>query len=261
MGVIWIASYPKSGNTWVRFLLANAVLGGVGGSEDIERVIPDLERVAQADPLLRSLPRIMAKTHTTFDRQRCRELTERSVYIVRHPKDVALSNLNYRNLLSRRGTEQSEREYLRGFIADGGDATWAHFGFGTLAEHVESWLDRHPHPLLLVKYEQMRADPAAALRGIAAFIGIPLDDGVVERAVAASSFDRMRALEVRERREGNARTVFADVAIGGAGNAKPRYFMNRGATHGSLAHIDPGLDAEFDRRFGGLMARLGYTAG
>ena len=42
--------------------------------------------------------------------------------------------------------------------------------------------------------------------------------------------------------------------------AKPRFFINAGHSKHSLAHIDPGLDRAFDRRFGALMSRLGYTA-
>src|SRR4051812_49396983 len=39
VGVVWIASYPKSGNTWVRFLLANYLAGPVSCSADVERAV------------------------------------------------------------------------------------------------------------------------------------------------------------------------------------------------------------------------------
>jgi hypothetical protein len=258
MGMVWLASYPKSGNTWVRFLLANYFGGPVRHSAQVETLIPDLEKIEDPTPLIRQPGRFLVKTHTLFDLQRCREHTERAVYIVRHPKDVLLSNLNYRHLISPPTSQPVDERYIRDFIALGGDRHWLSLGFGSLRQHVESWLDRFTHPGLLVRYEDLKANPAAILGDILAFLGQPADPDRVAAAVAHSSFDQMRAMEIRERAAPGTYSVFAGAPL--AGSARPRYFMNQGASRRSLAHIDPDLDREFDRAFAPLLERLGYTA-
>jgi hypothetical protein len=257
MGIAWIASYPKSGNTWVRFLVANAVAGPVESSAQVERLVPDLEKVEDPGPLVSRPGLLLAKTHTLFVRERCRALTERSVYIVRHPKDVLLSNLNYKHLIMRTGRKYSDLEYAREFIELGGDRQWLQLGFGTLEGHIASWLDEHPHPLLLVKYEDLKADTAGQLRTIRDFLGVEATEARVREAVDRSSFAQMRALEVRERAARRPETVFAGGPL--VATTRPRYFMHEGGSRRSLRHIDAGLDREFDRRFAPVMEQLGYN--
>jgi hypothetical protein len=74
-------------------------------------------------------------------------------------------------------------------------------------------------------------------------------------AVSRSSFEQMRAMEVREKAARKTSAVFAGPP---PRPGKPRYFMNEGKTRFTLAHIDPELDRLFDQRFGSLMKRLGY---
>lgn len=251
MPITWLASYPKSGNTWLRFLLADILLGRAPGSSlETARRIPDIHRPdLPADPGEREI----IKTHfmRSPTHPRLHE-TARVVHIVRHPRDVLLSALNYRRLEGVIN-DLTDAQYARAFIAAAGDPLWARLGYGSWIRHSESWLEPGV-PVLLVRYEQFKADPAAQLRRVLDFIGVEAGTGDIERAVKGSTFDNLRALEIRER-TGRGKSIFP----GKPGDARSRrFFFNKGGTGQSLDPIEPGLDEAFDARFGETLRAIGY---
>jgi hypothetical protein len=257
MGIIWIASYPKSGNTWMRFLLANYFAGPIEKSEQVEVLIPDFTRRLDLTDLLALRPVVYSKTHYVWGpRHPFAGQTDRSIIIIRHPKDVLLSNLNFRRL--DRGSDQSftDQAYIRSFIQYGGDPEWTDDDFGTLESNVKSWLDTDFGPeRMLIRYEEMKSDIDDVLRRVIAFLQVPLDEPRLAMAISRSSFQQMRAIEVREKTTKKASAVFAGSA------PRPgwhKFFMNEGKTRGSLKHLGDDLDHLFDERFGPLMRYLGY---
>src|ERR1043165_2498975 len=99
MGITWIASYPKSGNTWVRFLLANCLAGPITESMQVEGAVPTLADGLDIDRLLGALSPLCIKTHYPWSaRHLFAEKTERAIVIIRHPKDILLSNLDYHRM-------------------------------------------------------------------------------------------------------------------------------------------------------------------
>lgn len=256
MGMVWIASYPKSGNTWVRFLLVNYLFGPVPESKFVEQVAPYVEMIGQVH--LADGARLLSKTHFPFVDHPFAGATERSIYIARHPKDVLLSNLDYMRMLGGAAATFTDAEYIKSFIDAGSDPRWKSFGFGTLQEHLVSWLERHPKPLLTVRYEDLKADTAGELTRILRFLGESPDPARVAAAVARSDFRQMRSMEIREKSAGRFTEVFATSAPTRRGET-PRYFMSEGRTTRSLAQINPALDEEFDQRFGAVLDRMGYN--
>lgn len=269
MGTVWLASYPKSGNTWVRFLLANYFLGDVRSSRDVSRAIPDLHVKGQFPPatpwLTPTKGHLLAKTHLAFTPAHpAVEQTAGLIYIIRHPKDVLLSSLNHRRLEGEEPVKAlgpfSDEEYVRIFIQGAGDPIWREMGYGSWTTHAESWLTEKRFPHLCLRYEELRTDPAAHLRAALGFLGEPVDDVRLAQAVKRSSFEQLRALEIREKHEGASHGVFAGDR---SSMKKGIFFMNKGRTGQNLAAIGPGLDEAFDRRFGAAIAQycLGGTAG
>ncbi|MBK7403757.1 MAG: sulfotransferase domain-containing protein [Phycisphaerales bacterium] len=252
MRVVWIASYPKSGNTWVRFLLYHYFWGEPANSLEINRRIPDLHR--PSGRIETASDRLFVKTHLI----RSEALpflaqTERAIVVTRHPKDVLLSGLNYARL-ENEAVDASA--YARAFIAGGGDPAWSQMGFGTWAGHAASWLGGAPFPVHHATYEALKADPHAGLRAMLGFVGEAIDEAALARAVDLSGFERLREMERREKSRG-AESLFRG---GRASLSRGAMFMNKGATGQSLAHIDPALDAEFDSAFATPMARFGHGA-
>jgi aryl sulfotransferase len=255
MPITWLASYPKSGNTWLRFLLANILAGAPPRSSlDVSRLVHDIHR--PDDPFEPLDPeRLFIKTHhARTDRHPRIAETERAVHVVRHPRDVLLSALNYRRM---EGVidHLTDAQYAETFIANAGDPLWARLGYGSWAQHAASWTQATKFPVLTIRYEDLKSTPEATFAEVLGFIGLDATDDDIARAVKQSSFDNLRALEIREQKSG--RTIFPGAAADARTKGK-RFFFNSGATGQTLDRIAPGLDDAFDRRFAPALARLGY---
>lgn len=254
MKVVWIASYPKSGNTWVRFLLHHYLWGEPRSSLELNRRIPDLHR--PSGKIDTTGERLFVKTHFALtDALPYLAMTDRAVVIKRHPKDVLLSGMNYARLEGAGAPDGAA--YARAFIEHGGDPAWDRMGFGTWAGHLESWTETDRFPVLVTSYEALKADTARELHAMLEFVGETVDRSRLDRAVELSAFDRMRDIERKEKARGGE-SLFR----GGRGSlARDAMFMNKGQTGQSLAPVGAGLDEAFDAAFGPALARHGYGAG
>lgn len=184
----FIVSYPRSGNTWTRFLIANLLFPAQQVSfTNIERLIPDAE--AQSSRYLKRLPgpRVI-KSHEYFDHRYPKVL-----YIVRDPRDVVLSYYDferkYRSIPDGFPIETYVQKFVQGKLTS---ASW-----GTWAENVGTWLAGRSgrSGFLLVRYEDMLGDTVAELASIAKFFGIDADVERLRRAAEQSSASQMRELE------------------------------------------------------------------
>ena len=214
-GITWLASYPKSGNTWVRFLLFNLLCSKPNHTIQIENQIPDLHCCLSGENYLSfadlvSRERAIIKSHflpQVLQQEKINPLftkTTSCIYIVRNPLDVMLSNLNYRILQAYNQISSSDislfaDNYLNQFIAHQGDSEWQKFGFGSWSEHVSTWLAwGENNPLLIIKYEDLLADTLTELRKICQFIKLEKSELELQQAVSKSSFSKLKELENKE---------------------------------------------------------------
>ena len=125
----FVVSYPRSGNTWTRFLVANLVYTDKEVSfANIERLIPD---TLQSNRALKRTPRPrIIKSHEYLDLR-----YPKTIYIVRDPRDVALSSYNFRRKYREIEDALPLEQFVEDFIA-GRPAS----GWGTWAENVASWI-------------------------------------------------------------------------------------------------------------------------
>ncbi len=249
MGIVWIASYPKSGNTWVRFLVHHLLYGPAESSAALnDRIPPILKNRSFAVP---EGAVVCSKTHFVCvpSHPRLAE-TDRAIYIIRNPRDVALSSLNYRRLGGMPDSIPDAR-YLQAFIASRGDPEWARQGFGTWPQNIQTWTAPPPFPVLTLRYETLKAEPLEQARAIATFLSLSPTDDELQAAVDACSFTRLRDLEKSEKDTGDPDTIFK-------GQNQARFFMNKGLTGQRLDDIAPGLDAAFDKAFAAELDGLGY---
>lgn len=259
--ICWIASYPKSGNTWVRFLLHNYFFGPVEQSEAIAKTIPDLH-VCGSDLVGREVcDTLLVKTHFMPDEKLMfAERTTRFIYIARHPRDVLRSCMNYVKMLmppeeSRLVTPQI---YARAFLKFAGEPFFIRYGFGTLEQHSRSWLDAPEWEHVVVRYEDLKSQPERELSRMLRLLGHEPDPKRVALAVAESEFSRVKKLEEKEKRGGKASTVFAGDA---KSLATGHQFMNKGEVGRSLDEIIPGLEEAVAERFANVLERFGYADG
>jgi len=184
----FLVSYPRSGNTWTRFLIANLLHPQEPVTFDnIERLIPDAE--AQSSRYLRGVPspRII-KSHSYFDPR-----YPRVIYVVRDPRDVVLSYYDF----SRKYRHFEDSYPLESYIGDFVNGRLNSTDWGTWGENVASWVfARGARPgFLLLRYEDLKAGPAQELTKLANFFGIAATPELLQAACDRSSADRMREME------------------------------------------------------------------
>jgi len=229
---VWLASYPKSGNTWFRIFLANLLYPdqrpldlnalplatpiashrsrfdtAVGApsslltAAEIARLRPEADRiVAQAweEPLL------LRKVHDAYTwLPDGRPLLGRApeaaaIYLLRDPWDVAVSAANHYSVALDTAVEQLFDDHLV-FARDGRRLSkQLSQRLLSWAGHALSWLGA-PMPLHLMRYEAMKADPLPEFRGAVRFLGLDFDDDAIAEALEASRFERLQRQEREQR--------------------------------------------------------------
>lgn len=258
--ITWISSYPKSGNTWVRFMLYAAIYGPPERSIDINRKIADIHRKSELDTPDPTLP-LLCKTHFELtDAHPELANTKGAIHIIRNPRDVLLSALNYHRLTGVTDQQLPDHAYAQAFIAHGGDPMYKQLGFGTWASHARSWRTTERFPVLALRYEDLKADPRAALVTMLDFLELDLDDTRIDNAIKASAFDAMRALEIREKKQAPNQDLSKRLFVGDKrATSKGVYFMNSGSTNQKLDALAPGLDERFNAKLKPLLDEFGYA--
>lgn len=177
-----LVSYPRSGNTWSRFLLANLIHPELDHSFDtVGRLVPDIYRMPARELARVARPRLL-KSHEPFDRR-----YPRVIYVVRDPRDVAVSYFHFRR---RKGIPETDLEsWVETFVKTGEGH------YGTWAEHVDGWISERgaSSNFHLIRYEDLSQDTHAEVKRLARFLGA--SDADVGKVVAGSSADRMRSIE------------------------------------------------------------------
>jgi Sulfotransferase domain len=237
----FIVSYPRSGNTWTRFLIANLLHPEEPATFlNIERLVPDSE--AQSSRYLKRVPRPrIIKSHQYFDHR-----FKRVVYVVRDPRDVALSYYDfqrkYRQILDGYPLTKYVSDFVAGRI---GSSSW-----GTWAENVGSWIStRSGHRgFLLLRYEDMIADPESGLLKVAAFFGVDAGPQLLSQTVERSSAERLRSLE----------KVQADRWVSTKNKRSDIPFVRTAIAGGWRTKLTESSIAEIETAWGPLMVRLGY---
>ncbi len=221
--IVWLASYPKSGNTWTRVFLANYLFGrtepmpinqvhrlGIGDS--VEKAYRMVARgplePADLRQTLALRGRVLAaivnngaeinfvKTHNSRTRALGvelvpAELTRAAVYILRNPLDMVLSYARHYALSPEAAAAAIGREDN---VIAASSGTVTQF-LGSWSAHVRSWARCRDFPVLVLRYEDIEADPEAAFARVLKHIGASADPERIARAVAFSSFDELRRQE------------------------------------------------------------------
>ncbi len=235
---VFLVSFPKSGNTWVRFLLGNILTGNQCHFGNVDKIVPEVFRNRdECDSLPR--PRIM-KSHLPYTAQ-----MNRVIYVVRDGRDVAVSY--YFHLLKKKKLKKSVSfdKYLSSF-----NRGLLNPRFGSWSGHVLSWLDHWSADSLLITYENLKNDTDGEFAKILDFIGLKKTYGEISAAIAASDFNKMKALE-QEQSHLYHDFVGTDVSIP---------FMRAGRTEGWRAFFSEQAEKEFILCQGEALRRLNYIS-
>lgn len=274
---VLIASYPKSGNTWVRIVLETLQRGAgrpfsindltapyhgiarrlafdswlpVNAADlltpEMEGLLPDLYR--RLLPELRDVA--LVKAHDAAKRNLNGEwiyppdCVQTVIYPVRHPFDVAVSTAHHLSVSLERAVE---------IMADDGSRRPPHRSmpeslpqtFGSWSGNVESWLDNDSYEITWARYEDICAEPLLHFRRFADVAGLRVGEGEVAAAVDAARFERLQREEegagFRERP-----------------HSSPKFFRE-GRSGSWKGVLDEALRERLVRDHGRVMQRLGYA--
>jgi estrone sulfotransferase len=170
---VFLISFPRSGNTWLRYMLTLLHPGVVSKEDrDIHRVIPNLD---QRPDLGRTPEPRVIKSHGTFHKR-----YPRVIYLLRDGRDATYSYYVFC---------QKEFAYPGSFY----EFLSVHpYPPSRWHEHVESWLGRnHRTPLLLIRYEEMLVDPELQLKRALQFLSWKPSDDEIKSAIAETSLEKM----------------------------------------------------------------------
>jgi aryl sulfotransferase len=225
-GIIWLASYPKSGNTWFRTFISNLL-----NENDVEISINQLKTdgIFSSRPIfdnmtgfeasnltIEEIDRLRPKIYNYLARNATRPLfikvhdaytyledgtplmgTEnaKAVYILRNPLDVAVSFANH----ASKDLDQIIKNMAENSFAFCGNqnklANQLRQQLLTWSAHVESWAQTTEIPVHLVRYEDMKLDPIPTFTKAVRFMGLDVDEEQIRTAIELSDFKKLKAEE------------------------------------------------------------------
>src|SRR5438067_8355273 len=167
---VFVASYPRSGSTWLRFMLFETLTQKDAEFDDVNRRIPDVG--GQRDAVVLPNRGRLIKTEEAF-----RPDYRRAIYIVRDGRDVALSEYAYQK--AQGWIDCSFDDYLKMFVNGSGSP------YGSWEEHARSWIESPLHArgdLMLVSYPELKQKSEPTLTRIAEFLKVPVPAQVIQNA-------------------------------------------------------------------------------
>lgn len=252
MKVTWIASFPKSGSTWLRFIVAQLFFGERDEMPNVRDAIPDIHDY-------RETPRYSwggvypMKTHLPFHNLPPRLLTQSAIYIVRNPLDMVDSALAYLNPVG-----EADRKYVIDcFCQYGSVEPWfSLLHYGSWEENVKSWFsgEHLTFPHLFIRYEDMLDNPHDGVRRIANFYDLDTSDTRITEIVEATSFGAMKKAEEKELAMGTG-GFFTDEQDFGKESFR---FMRSGKAGGYMKNLREEEIALLVARFRPVMEEHGY---
>lgn len=182
----YVVSFPRSGSTWLRTILAGIIDPDTGCEPQVfNRILPGVS--GRRLPLVWSLrdPRII-HSHTTF-----RTSLPKAVYMVRDGRDSLVSFYHYST--TRNGINMPFDEWFDLYCRRWYGPRWH--------EHVESWLikgeEKLGAALMVLKFEDLKADPVEQVHLVTDFLGLDADHRAIHHALEMASLEQARRREAR----------------------------------------------------------------
>ena len=274
--IIWIASYPKSGNTWVRSLLS-AYLYSEDGNFEMDKLasirqfprtvhfegltndtgnIHEIKKywVAAQEKINLNNKVIFFKTHNANIKIDNYPFTNKkntlaTIYVVRDPRNVVNSLSNHYSLSLNKAKEFMLRPSVirETHVQDKGTLS----PLGTWADNYISWT-HHNSNLLLIKYEDLMTNAKDEITKIINFlkphIKFNFDEKKINNIIESTKFDNLKKME-KDGRFNEYNDVEEEYKFN---------FFNLGPKNKWQNNLDTSIKDEIEKKFSDLMKKLGY---
>jgi hypothetical protein len=225
--IVWLASYPKSGNTWFRVFISNLLSGsqqpidinllnnspiassrltfdeatGLASSdltkEEIENLRPGVYRqlASEAQEL------IFQKIHDAWYITASGEplvpaaVSKAVIYFIRNPLDIAVSFAHHSGTTIEKIIRHMADPAYAFCSRDDRLHNQLEQKLFTWSEHVTSWTKQSNLPVKVLRYEDMKRDPFGTFSGALEFIGIKRSKNDIEKAIRFSDFSELKKQE------------------------------------------------------------------
>ncbi len=193
---VFVCTYSKSGTNWVLQIAYQIAHHGQGTFDYIHEVVPwpesPLPNVVRMDETatFEDAPTGLRIIKTHLESRYVPYSPEaKYIVVVRDPKDVFVSSYHFSAGMLPKHVRIPVADWLALFLSPD-------FPYGSWAEHLASYWPWRTRPnVLFLNYHDMKADPIAPVRQIAALMQVELSDAVLARIVEQSSFAHMKRLD------------------------------------------------------------------
>ncbi len=274
--IIWIASYPKSGNTYIRSLLSAYYFSKSGEFEfdSLKNIkqFPDnfffdkeLNNIEEAfknyvpaqKKIFENKKATFLKSHNLLGLYKGHpftipEYTLGAIYVVRDPRNVIVSLMNHYSL--------SEKEALEFITDDNRDIHHDDYNFASYAylsswsKHYISWCKAKKYRKFLIKYEELQSNQYETFRDLIVFINTLLNrtervnKEKLKRAIETTEFN---TLKQKEEKEGFLESVENK-------QGKKKIFFNKGFGNRWENLVSSDTINKIQNKFRDEMVSLGY---
>lgn len=280
MKYTWIASYPKSGNTWTRLIIASfqdnkqgsilSRIRDVGGScnsaalfsEYLPANVTDVEYFKHRgeafsqyanDVRRKKFSRVILKTHSAISEangglQIPLIETERGILVVRNPFDTMCSVMNHFGFDEEQAFTfmKNPKAILNRFDDNQGKLKYP-VVCSSWSNFQTSWISgaRERFPLLVVRYEDLLVYPITSVARISQFLGTQLSESDLARIVEDTKFSRLKN---DEKKNG-----FLEASVHSSA------FFNRGSMGYYTEVLSKAMIVKIYHEFSSMMEKLGYV--
>lgn len=228
--IVWLASYPKSGNTWFRIFLSSLLdekdtpadindlhctpiasargifddQVGIEASDltpdEIDRLRPEVYEKLAAD----AEETLFMKVHDAYTRVDGhsalfpKAATRGAIYIIRNPLDVAVSFAHHSGWNYDRSISEMTDEKAAFCSKTKRLHNQLRQKLLTWSGHVSSWTGQTAFPVCVLRYEDMKESPHETFGRAVRFAGLDHTDEQIEKALSMSTFEELQRQEIEE---------------------------------------------------------------